>query len=177
MKKRIEAHKTALTGMLFALACVLSVAESVLTAPLMLPPGIKLGLANIVVMYAFLLLGKGPAFLLVVLKAAFSLLTRGVTAGFLSFCGGAASFLILLLLHWLCRQKESFWFLSVSGAIGHNLGQIIAASVLLGTGVYGYAPVLVLSGAVVGTLTSVLLKALLPALKKLGLIKKDLPEK
>ena len=49
MKRQGKAYQIALMGLLFALACVLSVAESMLSAPLMLPPGIKLGLANIVV--------------------------------------------------------------------------------------------------------------------------------
>lgn len=172
MRQKRRAAAAAFTGMLFALACVLSFAESTLTAPLLLPPGVKLGLANVVVMYAFLLVGKGPAFFLVLLKAAFSLLTRGAAAGFLSLCGGTASFLIILALDILFHKKESFWFLSVLAAVGHNMGQLAAALLLLGAGVFGYTPVLLLSGIMVGTLTAILLKALLPALKKLGVVQK-----
>lgn len=175
MNRRFRAKEVAFTGMLFALACVLSFAESALTAPLLLPPGIKLGLANVVVMYAFLLLGKSPAVLLVLLKALFSLLTRGGTAAFLSLCGGMAAFVILLAVDILFRQKESICFLSVLGAVGHNVGQLAAASVLLGVSVYGYTPVLLISGVIVGCLTGVLLKALLPPLKRLGVIKRDFP--
>lgn len=61
-------------------------------------PAIKLGLSNIVVMYALLFLRTRTALLLVVLKALFAFLTRGATAGFLSLCGGALSLAVMLVL-------------------------------------------------------------------------------
>lgn len=84
-----KARETAWTGMLFALAIALSWLESMVSPLLGLMPAIKLGLSNIVVMYALLFLRTRTAVLLVVLKALFAFLTRGVTAGFLSLCGGA----------------------------------------------------------------------------------------
>ena len=86
--------------MLFALAIVFSVVESLLTPVLGLPPGVKLGLANVVVMYAVLFISRREALLLVLLKAFFALLTRGPTAGFLSFSGSMMSFLLLVLLQY-----------------------------------------------------------------------------
>ena len=77
--------------MLFALAIALSYLESLVSPLLGLMPAIKLGLSNIVVMYALLFLRTRTALLLVVLKALFAFLTRGATAGFLSLCGGALS--------------------------------------------------------------------------------------
>lgn len=63
-----------------------------------LMPAMKLGLSNIVVMYAVLFLNRRSALYLVLLKALFALLTRGVTAGFLSLCGGALSLAVFCLL-------------------------------------------------------------------------------
>ena len=83
-----KARETAWTGMLFALAIALSYLESLVSPLLGLMPAIKLGLSNIVVMYALLFLRTRTALLLVVLKALFAFLTRGATAGFLSLCGG-----------------------------------------------------------------------------------------
>ena len=95
-----KARETAWTGMLFALAIALSWLESMVSPLLGLMPAIKLGLSNIVVMYALLFLRTRTAVLLVVLKALFAFLTRGVTAGFLSLCGGALALAVyLLLLH------------------------------------------------------------------------------
>ena len=91
-------YETALLGMLFALAMALSFLESTLTPVLGLMPAIKIGLSNIVVMYALLMLGRRPAFLLVLLKAGFAFLVRGATAGFLSLCGGGLSFFTFCVL-------------------------------------------------------------------------------
>ena len=94
--------------MLFALAIALSYLESLVSPLLGLMPAIKLGLSNIVVMYALLFLRTRTALLLVVLKALFAFLTRGATAGFLSLCGGALSLAVMLvlliqLLHLICQ--------------------------------------------------------------------------
>ena len=66
---RNSASDAALGGLLFALAIALSMLESTITPLLGFMPGVKLGLANIVVMYALLFIGKKQAFTLAVLKA------------------------------------------------------------------------------------------------------------
>ena len=86
-----KAREVAWTGMLFALAIALSFLESAITPLLGLMPAMKLGLSNLVVMYALLFLNTRTAAELVLLKALFALLTRGPTAGFLSLCGGVLS--------------------------------------------------------------------------------------
>ena len=77
-------------GLFFALALVLSALEGLLPPMPFLPPGVKLGLSNIVTMYCLLYLGAGSAYAVVVLKSAFVFITRGATAFFMSFCGGLA---------------------------------------------------------------------------------------
>ena len=100
-----KARQTALLGMLFALSMALSFLESMLTPFFGLMPAMKLGLSNIVVMYAVLFLNRRSALYLVLLKALFALLTRGVTAGFLSLCGGALSLAVFcLLLHFFGQR-------------------------------------------------------------------------
>ena len=79
-----KAYRVALTGMLFALCMALSWLESALAPLLGLMPAMKLGLANICIMYALLFLTPGTAFALAVLKAGFAFVTRGATAGLLS---------------------------------------------------------------------------------------------
>ena len=161
-----KAREIALTGMLFALAITLSFLESMVSPLLGLMPAMKLGLSNIVVMYALLFLNPCTALELAVLKAAFAFLTRGATAGFLSLCGGLLSFLVLWLLLRAPFPITGYIF-SVCGALGHNLGQLCGAAVLLSsTMALGYAPVLLIVGCVVGALTSLVSKALFPPLKK-----------
>ncbi|MEG1447167.1 MAG: Gx transporter family protein [Ruthenibacterium sp.] len=168
--KQTNTRRTALLGMLFALAMVLSFLEGSLVPLLGLPPGVKLGLANVVVMYALFFLGKADAGMLVVLKSAFSFFTRGASAGALSLAGGVLSLLVMLLLRRM-KHTPSLFILSVSGAIAHNFGQLLMLQVLFTQSVYTfyYAPVLLISGLVMGSITAVSLKALIPALEKLNL--------
>lgn len=161
-----KAKDVALTGMLFALAIALSWLESCITPLLGLMPAMKLGLSNIVVMYALLFLRIRTAWMLVALKALFAFLTRGATAGILSACGGAVSLLILLGLLFLPVPVSGYVF-CVCGALAHNLGQLAAASVVLSSAMaLAYAPVLLVAGVLVGALSCLLTRALFAALPK-----------
>ena len=133
--------------MLFALAIALSYLESLVSPLLGLMPAIKLGLSNIVVMYALLFLRTRTALLLVVLKALFAFLTRGATAGFLSLCGGALSLAVMLVL---LQLPVSGYIFCAGSALAHNLGQLAGAAVLLSSAMaLGYAPVLLAAGLIV----------------------------
>lgn len=163
-----KTRKIALMGLLFALMSALSFFESMLTPWLGLPPGVKIGLANIVVMYALLCLGKGSALTLTLLKSLFVLLTRGATAGALSLGGGMLAFVAMALLYGP-KRKVSLFILSTSSAILHNLGQLLILKLLMRS-VYTlyYMPILLVSGLVMGALTAGCLAAMAPALKRLG---------
>ena len=164
-----KARGVALGGMLFALAILLSFVEGMAAPALGLPPGVKPGLANIVVMYALFFLGRGQALTLVLLKSFFAMLTRGPSAGALSLAGGLLSLSALLLLL-LPLEKPSYFVLSVAGAVSHNLGQLLMASLWLKTAFsLAYAPVLIVSGVGMGAVTAVSLRLLLPALERAGL--------
>ena len=167
-RKGSKAHHVALSGLLFALAMALSFIEGSLVIPGLLP-GMKLGLANIVVMYALFFMGARQALILDVLKALFVFLVSGATAGFLSLCGGLLSLLVMWLLYYHCPVRPTWFILSVCGALAHNIGQLLGASVILSTAIsLYYAPVMLVLGLVMGMLTSVTLRALLPALGRLG---------
>ena len=135
-----KTHEIALSGLLFALAMALSFIEGTLVIP-GLAPGMKLGLANIVVMYALFFMGARQALYLDLLKALFVFLVSGWTAGFLSLCG----------------------------ALSHNIGQLLGAGLILSSAMsLYYAPVMLVLGLVMGALTSLTLRAILPALGRLG---------
>ena len=164
-----KARETAFTGMLFALAMTLSFLESLVSPLLGLMPAMKLGLANIVVMYALVFLRGRTALMLVLLKALFSFLTRGATAGFLSLCGGLVSLLVMWLLYDVLPVRPTWFILSVCGALGHNIGQLIGASFVLSSALsLYYAPVMLILGLIMGAVTSITLRAILPAMAKLG---------
>ena len=149
-------------GLLFALTAALNMLESIFSA--FLPAGIRVGLSNIVIMTAILGINLPSAALLVLLKAAMVLLTRGLTAGIMSLCGSLAAFAVTALL--FGKTGCSYILISVLGAIAHSIGQLCIASVLLGTVyVFAYAPVLIIASVITGVCTGLVLKAVFPLLK------------
>lgn len=153
-------------AMLLTLIVVLSIFESTLPPFPFLPPGVKIGLANTVTMFTLFFIGKKEAFVLTVLKAIFVMITRGFTAGVLSLCGGVLSICVLILFVCL-NKKASYLVLSISGAIAHNIGQLIAVSLMFNNFyTFYYLPVLIVSGIVMGSVTGVLLKTTMPVLSK-----------
>ena len=172
-KATISLNKTkrlVLTGLLFAIAIVLSMVENSFPPIMIVGPGVKLGLSNIAVMYALFFLNKSQAFTIAILKAMFVFLTRGIVAAFLSLSGGILSLIIMSILLMIFKQKISYLVISIFGAVFHNIGQMVAISFIF-TSVYiwAYLPVLLFTGVLAGIATSALLKFILPAFKRLGL--------
>ena len=158
------ARRVALIGLLGALAVALSFLEGLLPPLPGTPPGFKLGLSNIVTMFAAGSLGLPAALFLAVVKGGFALLTRGLTAGLMSLAGGVASTLVVWLL--LRRTRISYLVLGVCGALTHNAAQLVCAGALTSPAVVGYAPVLVLFGLATGMLTGLVLRVILPMLER-----------
>ena len=151
-KRGSKTQDIALSGLLFALAMALSFAEGTLVIPGLMP-GMKLGLANIVVMYALFFMGGKQALVLDLLKALFVFLVSGWTAGFLSLCGGLFSLLVMWVLYDHFPVQPTWFILSVCGALAHNVGQLLGASVILSSAMsLYYAPVMLVFGLIMGSL-------------------------
>lgn len=167
MIKNKNTKRICFMGLLFATAVVLSYLEGIVTVP-GLPPGVKLGLSNIVTMYCVFFLGAPSAYTLATLKALSVLLMRGPTGALLSLLGGGVSVTVMLLFARLFKSGLSYMVLSILGAMGHNLGQLLGASFLTGTTLtLYYFPILILSGVGMGVVTGLVLKTLLPAVQRL----------
>lgn len=165
-----KVKRLALMGLLFALAMALSFLESLLPALPMLPPGIRLGLSNIVTMYALFVLGPVSGYTIAVLKALFVLLTRGAVAAAMSAAGGVFSVTIMLLFSLLPGIKEQYLLLSVFGGAAHNIGQLVMARFIINNQyVWYYFPVLLAAGLLMGAITGMALRVVLPYLNRLNL--------
>ena len=152
-------------GLLFALAMALSFLESLLPALPMLPPGIRLGLSNIITMYALFVLGPVSGYTIAVLKSLFVLLTRGAVAAAMS-----ASVTVMLLLSLLPGIRRQYLLLSVFGGAAHNVGQLIAARFIISNQyVWYYLPVLLAAGLLMGAITGMALRVVMPYLDRLSL--------
>jgi len=162
-----KTKQTAFLGIMLTVVVALSWFEFAAASLLLLPPHMKLGLANIAIMYCVIFVNKKTGIMLGILKSLFVLLTRGPVAGLLSLCGGLLSIMIIILLLAIFRHKISYVALSIAGAIAHNIGQLAAITPMLGGMVaVSYLPVMIITGIVMGTITGALLKVALPVFEK-----------
>jgi len=171
MRKNMNSPAKRLTtlALLLALIFILVLLERMLPPLPLLPPQFgRLGLSNVIVMYSLFFMGKKEAALLLFLKSLFALMMRGPFAALLSLTGGMLSVVLIILLLILFKNKISYIALSVVGAVGHNMGQLIIASLILQNMLLFliYLPVLLIAGAVLGTVTGILLKILIPMFNK-----------
>ena len=150
-----KARRVALYGMLTALAFILSYVESLVPVTLGIP-GVKLGLANLVVVIALYTLDLKGAFVISVVRIVLSGLTFGGLFSMLySLAGGLLSFAVMAIL----SRKKLFGTVGVSvcGGVAHNIGQLLVAMAVLETeSVWYYFPVLLISGSVAGVLIGLL---------------------
>lgn len=161
--------RTAFLGIFAAAALAVSFAERSLTAVLLLPPGIKPGLSNIIVMFVCFTAGLPSALLLAAIKSGFTALVSGALSGFISLCGG----LLSVVAMWGCKKigkdKLSYTGISVVSAVMHNAGQLVASSLAVGSALYlSYAPVLIISGILFGCVTGLILRSVMPALIRIS---------
>lgn len=165
-KRKVRMRNVATAAMLFAVAIVLSFIEGLVPMQI---PGVKLGLSNIVVMYSLFFLQKRYAIAIVLLKGLFVFLLKGPVSGVLSLSGGLLSVTIIIVLIAVSNKKITYLLSSVCGALAHNIGQFFVASIILGTPLTYYLPILLFAGIAAGIATSTLLRLTIPALARLNI--------
>lgn len=144
---------------LLTAALALSYLEVLIPVPFPWLPGFKIGLANIAVVIAFYRLSPMASLAIAVLKSVItSLLFSGVTSLAFSLTGTVAAYLILLLLSTTLRGRIGFVGLSISMALFHNLGQLVAAVVVMkSTAALYYLPHLIAAALIFGAFCGIIL--------------------
>ncbi len=148
-------QKTALYGMLIALAFVFSYVEAMIPLPVPVP-GIKLGLANLASVVGLYTVGCPGAALVALVRIVLVGFTFGNTFSMLyGLAGGAASLAAMAV------GKKLGWFgvvgVSILGGVFHNMGQLaVAAWVARTAGVFFYFPVLLAAGTITGGVVGLL---------------------
>ena len=159
-------------AVLTAMALALSYLENFFPLSLAIPiPGIKLGLANIVTMFALYALGPGQALMILLARCLLGAVFAGnMNALIFSFLGGVTAMLVMIgLSHW---RRLSVFGVSVGGAAAHNCGQVAAAILTLGnTAPLYYLPILLGVSLFTGALTGLIAACLFRALAYTGLMK------
>ena len=161
-KTSISTSRLTLLAMLLCCAIVIGYAESFIPLNFTVP-GIKMGLANVVVLFTLYKFKPGEVFILVILKSIFaSVFTASFAALVYSICGSLLSFTAMLLLIKASKGFFSPVGVSVIGAICHNIGQIMVATFFVGSFlVVAYLPVLLVSGVVTGFFVGLVVSFLL----------------
>ena len=147
MKNSTRTQKLALCGVLTALALIFGYIESVISVPLPVP-GIKLGLPNIAIITILYVVGIKEA-------VAVNLIRITLTA---VLFGNLNSFLFSMIIMIILKKIQFFSSVgvSVAGGVLHNIGQIIAAVFIMGSGaIVYYLPVLMITGTVTGAVIGI----------------------
>ena len=156
MSKRV-----ALGGVLVALAFVFGYIEFLLPLPIGIP-GMKLGLANLVVLLCLYTMGAPMAAVVSLIRILLATFIFGSVSGMLySLAGAVLSYLVM----WPASRCRALSPVGVSmlGGIMHNVGQLIVAFLMLGAaGVLYYVLPLLIAGAVTGFVIGMSAKLLLP---------------
>ena len=170
MDRRDRTSKLTIAALMAALALIFSYIEVLIPFNFGIP-GIKLGIANLVIIVALYYLGTRYALLINVIRILIGgLLFSGVFGMLYSMAGALLSMLVMVLV------KKCGLFsvtgVSMAGVVAHNLGQLLVAAFLVSNlKIFVYFPVLVISGvvsgAVIGILAYLVLKKL-PAAKHTG---------
>ncbi|MCR5717780.1 MAG: Gx transporter family protein [Oscillospiraceae bacterium] len=157
----MNARRIAELGMLTGLALILFIIE--LRLPNLTPvPGVKLGLANIVTVYAVFHYAPQETALLVLSRIVLGAIFAANPASLLYSAAGAAFCLCGMLSVRGFLSEQQIWLASVLGAVLHNVGQITAAVLMMQTfAVIGYLPVLLFSGCIAGFVTGMAAQFLL----------------
>ena len=152
-------------GLLVALALILSYLESLVPFSFGVP-GIKLGLPNLVVIFALYRMRARDATILSLVRVVLASILFGSV---MSFAYSAVGAVLSMLVMWRMKSTGRFSVagVSVAGALAHNFGQILTAALLLETSrLVWYLPVLCVSGTAAGICIGLLAAVLIRRIKE-----------
>lgn len=169
-RREQKTGRAALCGMLIALAFLLSYVETLIPISIGVS-GVKLGLANLVTIVGLYLVNLQQLVFISLVRIVLAGLTFGNGFSMVySLAGGAFSLFLMLL------ARKTGWFsqvgVSIAGGVGHNVGQlIIAALVVENSAVFYYLPFLLAAGsaagAVIGLLGGIVTERIGPAVRRI----------
>lgn len=153
-------------ALLTAVALILFTVEAQIPPPAPIP-GVKLGLANIITVYAMFALGPADTLCILLARVLLGSVFSGAMISLLySLAGGLLCYLSMLLLRRVVTVRQ-LWVCGVVGAVFHNAGQmLVAVAVLRTAAVAVYFPLLVLSGMAAGLFTGLCAQYVLGRLNK-----------
>ena len=163
----MNVRKLTTMAMLTAISMIVFLIEAQIPLPFAVP-GVKLGIANVITLYAIWTLGRREALAILLIRVFLGNIIAGnVMAMAYSLAGGLLCWVIMSLLKPIMKRSQ-IWLMSILGALGHNAGQLTMAILISGTTtMIWYAPVLIVAAVVTGAFTGYLTQILLSHMDKL----------
>ena len=165
MKKKLSTKQLVTISALVAVAMILSYVESMIPA-FVAVPGVKVGLSNIATVFALYALGWPYAIGISVVRVFLSSLLFGNFVGMIYSLSGAALALVSMIL---LKKLDIFSTVGISvvGGVCHNIGQIIAACIVMETAAIAvYIIPLLFSGTIAGVVIGLIAGNLVERVKK-----------
>lgn len=149
------AKKIAYSSILVALALILSYIEALIPINFGIP-GVKLGLANLVIVIGLYFLNTSQVFIILITRILLvSFLFGNMSAMLYSLAGGIVSFTVMFLIKKI--KGFSIVGVSIAGGVAHNIGQLIVASLAVeNMKLIYYLPVLMIAGTLTGMLIGII---------------------
>lgn len=166
-----KSKKLILSAVLIALALILSLVDASLSSMLPIVPGAKLGLANLVTLFAIYALGLPYALMITIVRGLLTALMSGNIMMLLFSLGGGITAVFIM---YALKNVLNIIKVSVCAGIAHNLIQLAAAVFVTDTpNLIYYAPILICAGAICGFATGAIVTVILRRLKDYTLTKNE----
>lgn len=159
-------NRVAYFGVFSALALIFSYVESLLPLSLGIP-GVKLGLANLIIVIGLYKMSLKEVYLLSLVRV---LLSGFLFGNYFSILYSLAGALLSVTVMSLLKKNGGFSVMGVSiaGGVSHNVGQLLVAMAVVETfSVAYYIPVLLIAGLITGLLIGITANEMLKRLVNL----------
>lgn len=163
----MQTKKLTYLSLLTTIALIIFMVEAQI--PALVPiPAVKLGLANIVTIFAAFTLTPMQTVMILICRIFLGSLFTGNMFAMMYSMGGGLLCIAVTLIMTKILSLDQLWIASIIGAIFHNIGQLLVAAFVLQTfAVFSYLPVLLISAVITGAFTGFCATALIKRLKKL----------
>ena len=164
----MQTRKLTRMALLTAIALTIFMIEAQI--PALVPiPGVKLGLANIVTVFAVFTMGSKEGAMILAARIFLGAVFAGnFSTIFYSAAGGACAILVTIGLKRILT-KNQLWVAGALGAVAHSIGQMAVAVAMTGTpGLLVYLPVMILCGIITGLFTGLCAQFLVKRGKEIG---------
>ncbi|MCT4563098.1 MAG: Gx transporter family protein [Maledivibacter sp.] len=161
-------RKLVMLGLFISMALALNIYEKMIPVPF-IAPGAKLGLSNIITLTVLMIFGFKDAFIVLIARILLGSIFGGGISGFIySVSGGILSILAMAFIKRLGKENVSVIGISVVGAVFHNIGQLLAAALIINNiNIFIYLPILFIAAIGTGIFVGLTTKYLLLALKRI----------